>query len=83
MNAMSWENILRQYLDTMKGQYSHILIDCQPSLPSPAAENVQSGRPPDPGHDGVIMDEEKKSDLDKITFTSDTLQARLRPDKLE
>ena len=24
--------ILRQYLDTLKGQYSHILIDCQPSL---------------------------------------------------
>ena len=22
----------RQYLDTLKGQYSHILIDCQPSL---------------------------------------------------
>ena len=31
MNAMS-ETILRQYLDTLKGQYSHILIDCQPSL---------------------------------------------------
>ena len=24
--------VLRQYLDTLKGQYSHILIDCQPSL---------------------------------------------------
>ena len=23
---------MRQYLDTVKGQYSHILIDCQPSL---------------------------------------------------
>ena len=32
MNAMSRETILRQYLDTLKGQYSHILIDCQPSL---------------------------------------------------
>ena len=32
MNAMSRETILRQYLDTVKGQYSHILIDCQPSL---------------------------------------------------
>ena len=31
MNAMSRETILRQYLDTIKGQYSHILIDCQPS----------------------------------------------------
>ena len=30
--AMSRETILRQYLDTLKGQYSHILIDCQPSL---------------------------------------------------
>ena len=29
---MSRETILRQYLDTVKGQYSHILIDCQPSL---------------------------------------------------
>ena len=26
------KSILRQYLDTLKGQYSHILIDCQPSL---------------------------------------------------
>ena len=31
VNAMSRETILRQYLDTLKGQYSHILIDCQPS----------------------------------------------------
>ena len=29
VNAMSRETILRQYLDTLKGQYSHILIDCQ------------------------------------------------------
>ena len=35
VNAMSRETILRQYLDTVKGQYSHILIDCQPSLPMP------------------------------------------------
>ena len=28
----SRETVLRQYLDTLKGQYSHILIDCQPSL---------------------------------------------------
>ena len=28
VNAMSRETILRQYLDTVKGQYSHILIDC-------------------------------------------------------
>ena len=34
VNAMSRETILRQYLDTLKGQYSHILIDCQPSLGS-------------------------------------------------
>ena len=32
VNAMSRETILRQYLETLKGQYSHILIDCQPSL---------------------------------------------------
>ena len=32
VNAMSRETILRQYLDTLKGQYSHILIDCQPCL---------------------------------------------------
>ena len=32
VNAMSRETILRQYLDTLKGQYSHILIDCQLSL---------------------------------------------------
>ena len=32
VNAMSRETILRQYLDTLKGQYSHILIDCQPSV---------------------------------------------------
>ena len=32
VNAMSRETVLRQYLDTLKGQYSHILIDCQPSL---------------------------------------------------
>ena len=32
VNAMSRETILRQYLDTVRGQYSHILIDCQPSL---------------------------------------------------
>lgn len=32
VNAMSRESILRQYLEMMKEQYSHILIDCQPSL---------------------------------------------------
>ena len=32
VNAMSRETILRQYLDTVKGQYDHVLIDCQPSL---------------------------------------------------
>ena len=29
---MSRETILRQYLDTVRKQYTHILIDCQPSL---------------------------------------------------
>ena len=32
VNAMSRETILRQYLDTLKERYTHILIDCQPSL---------------------------------------------------
>ena len=32
VNAMSRETVLRQYLDTVKEQYTHILIDCQPSL---------------------------------------------------
>ena len=32
VNAMSRETILRQYLDTVRRQYTHILIDCQPSL---------------------------------------------------
>ena len=33
VNAMSRETILRQYLDTVKGQYSHIMeeMDCTPS----------------------------------------------------
>ena len=32
VNAMSRETILRQYLDQVKQDYTHILIDCQPSL---------------------------------------------------
>ena len=32
VNAMSRETILQQYLDTIKNQYTHILLDCQPSL---------------------------------------------------
>ena len=32
MNAMSRETVLRQVLDGVKRQYSHILIDCMPSL---------------------------------------------------
>ena len=32
VNIMSRETILRQYLDTVKRQYSHIIVDCQPSL---------------------------------------------------
>ena len=32
VNAMSRETILRQYLDTVRKQYTHILLDCQPSL---------------------------------------------------
>ena len=32
VNAMSRETILRQYLNTVRKQYTHILLDCQPSL---------------------------------------------------
>ena len=32
VNAMSRETILRQYLDNVKSEYDHIIIDCQPSL---------------------------------------------------
>ena len=32
VNAMRWETILRHYLDTVKRDYTHILIDGQPSL---------------------------------------------------
>ena len=32
INAMSRETILKQYIDTVKGSYTHILIDCPPSL---------------------------------------------------
>ena len=32
VTAMSRETILRQYLDTLKSNYTHILIDCPPSL---------------------------------------------------
>lgn len=32
VNAMSRETILEQYLETVKGQYDYILLDCMPSL---------------------------------------------------
>lgn len=32
VTAMSRETILRQYLDTVKSDYTHILVDCPPSL---------------------------------------------------
>lgn len=32
VNAMSRESILKQYLETVKGQYDYILLDCMPSL---------------------------------------------------
>lgn len=32
VNAMSRETILKQYLNTIKERYTHIIIDCQPSL---------------------------------------------------
>ena len=42
VNAMSRETVLRQYLDTLKGQYSHILIDCQPSLGTVSYTHLQN-----------------------------------------
>ena len=32
VNAMSREAILKQYLETVKGQYDYVLLDCMPSL---------------------------------------------------
>lgn len=32
VNAMSRETILKQYLETVNGQYDYILLDCMPSL---------------------------------------------------
>ena len=32
INTMSRETILKQYLDTVRGQYDYILLDCMPSL---------------------------------------------------
>lgn len=32
VNAMSRETTFRQYLDTVRYQYDHILLDCMPSL---------------------------------------------------
>ena len=32
VNAMSREKVLKQYLDTVKGNYDFILLDCMPSL---------------------------------------------------
>ena len=45
VNAMSRETVLRQVLDGVKRQYSHILIDCTPSWRSIAAiPTMRSGR---------------------------------------
>ena len=46
VNAMSRETILRQYLDTLRGQYSHILLDCQPSLGMMTIKRLGGGQPP-------------------------------------
>ena len=32
VNAMSRETVLKQYLETVKGRYDYILLDCMPSL---------------------------------------------------
>lgn len=32
VNAMSRENILKQYIDTVRKQYDYVLLDCMPSL---------------------------------------------------
>ena len=32
MNAMSRETVLRRYVDSIKGDYDYVLLDCRPSL---------------------------------------------------
>ncbi len=32
VNVMSRETVLRQYLDSVKGEYDYVLLDCRPSL---------------------------------------------------
>ncbi len=32
VNAMNCENVLKQYLDSVKRQYNSVLLDCMPSL---------------------------------------------------
>ncbi len=32
VNIMSWETVLRQYVESVKRDYDYILLDCRPSL---------------------------------------------------
>lgn len=69
VNAMSRETILRQYLDTVRKQYTHT-----PSLSQAQRMKKlsQSGKLDEDTMLG-IMSEEKKPEVDKIVLTSDTL----------
>ena len=43
VNVMSRETILRQYLDSVKGQYDFAIVDCMP-LSEKAAETKAEGK---------------------------------------
>lgn len=52
VNSINCETVLQQYLDTLREQYSHILIGCQPShgcLHSQYAGSRQHSHNPCPG----------------------------------
>ena len=86
VNAMSRETILRQYLDTLKGQYSHILIDCQPSLGmltvnALAAANrviipVQAEYLPAKGLEQLLQSSAKKIELASVDDLFSTEESR-------
>ena len=76
VNAMSRETILRQYLDTVKGQYSHILIDCQPSLGDAHGQRAgrrQQDHSPRPG--GVSA----AKGLEQLLSTINKVKRQLNP----
>ena len=76
VNAMSRETILRQYLDTVKGQYSHILIDCQ-ALPGYAYGNALAAANWDhnPPYQGSIC----LQGLDQMLLIINKIKRQLNP----